>query len=579
MIEMEGPPGGEVTATDRPMLSTGLPVSAFGPAVQSPEHLDRDDGPSLADRADVLRKPPPAKFGAIDVGTNSIHLLMVEISPDGDFHVLGRDKELVQLGRGGFREHRLTASKMEEGILTLKRFIKMAGLKDIGRLKAVATSAVREARNGGEFVERVRDELMLDVHVISAEEEARLIYLGVRHAVDLGEPKSLIFDIGGGSVELIVGNVHRADFMTSVKLGASRLAEMFLRSDPPTDDELKTIRNYIHQHLDPLFERIRGSRPVRCIGTSGTVRNIATICAYRNGVVEVDRGKPLSLGRGDLKAIMSEAVGMSRAPRLKIPGMDERRADAFVPAVFLLWSIMRSLDLEQIEYCESALREGIVVDYIARHRYHLLARATWPDPRARSVINLAERCGYRRRHAEQVASLALSLFDQLRGLHHLSDYYRDLLKYACLLHDIGYLIGHTAHHKHSYDLIRHGELRGFSDQEIEVIANIARYHRKERPRKSHYSYQQLDEEHQRAVRRLAVLIRLAEALDRTHYGVVDSLFCDVQEDRVKLLVRTENDAELELWTTKRQRSLFEREFDSPLDVDLDERIAEKTAPC
>jgi len=507
-------------------------------------------------------------FGAIDVGTNSLHLMMVEISPEGDFHAIGGDKELVQIGRGGFREHRLTTRKMDEAVRTLKRFTKLAGIKDISRLKAVATSAVREARNGGEFVERVRDEVGLELHVISPEEEARLIYLGVKHAMNLGEQDNLIFDIGGGSLEFILGNGHRADVVTSVKLGASRLAEIYLRSDPPTDAEFKALRDHVSEKLEPLLAQAKSRRLARCIATSGTVRNLAEICALARGVAEVDKGTDLSVTRGELKNLFAQLSVRPREERMNVPGMDAKRVDACLPALVLMNTILRAIELDEVDCCESALREGVVVDYIAKHRQNLMARATWPDPRARSVISLAERCAYRKGHAEHVQRLACALFDALQPLHGLSNFYRDLLHYASLLHDIGYMIGHTGHHKHSYYLIRNGELRGFSVQEIEVMANVARYHRKERPKRSHYSFQQLNEEHRRPVRKLAVLLRLAEALDRTHYGVVDSIACDIAKDGVILAVHTDRDAELELWTANRQCELFEREFKTPMRVTL-----------
>jgi len=523
---------------------------------------------SLADRNESIRRPPAATFGAIDVGTNSLHLLMVEISPGGDFHAIGGDKELVQIGRGGFREHKLTQKKMDEAIRTLMRFTKLARIKDIGRIRAVATSAVREARNGGEFVERVLEEVGLELHVISAEEEARLIYLGVRHAMDLGGDDNLIFDIGGGSLEFILGNSGAADVVTSVKLGASRLAETYLRGDPPSEAEFKSLREHIQTRLAPLLDLAGKRRLSRCIATSGTVRNIAEICAERRGVPDAEKNRFLSMKRSELKALFSELSAMPRENRARIPGMDLKRVDACLPALMLMNTILRAVNVDEVQCCESALREGIVVDYITRHRKHLMARATWPDPRARSVISLAERCQYRKAHAEHVAKLALELFDALAPLHHLPAMYRDLLRYAGLLHDIGYMIGHTGHHKHSYYLIRNGELRGFSSQEIEVMANIARYHRKERPKRSHYSYQHLSEEHFRPVRKLAVLLRLAEAMDRTHYGVVDSVSCTIEKDVVRIAMHADRDAELELWTTNRQAEQFEREFKRGLQVSI-----------
>lgn len=515
-----------------------------------------------------LRKPPVTNLGAIDVGTNSIHLVMAEISPDGDFRILGRDKQMVLLGKGGFSQHVLTARAMDDGLAALRRFVKMARLKGITRLKAVATSAVREARNGGTFVTRVREQLGLDLHVISAEEEARLIYLAVRHAIDLGGGCNLIADIGGGSLEIVVGSAHQAEVVSSLKLGASRLGELFLHSDPPTAGELKALRHHVEKSLEPLATRVGPRSFDRCLATSGTVQNLATICAYRRGAQEIDPVTQLRIERPELKDLLSDLGGMTRDERSSVPGIDARRIDSVLPATVLLNVLMRTFGISTVEHCDMALREGVILDHIARHRAGLRARATWPDPRTRSVLHLGERCGYRREHAEQVARLALSLFDQLATLHGLDAPYRDLLKYACLLHDTGYLISHKSHHKHAYYLIRNGGLQGFSETETELIANLARYHRKGRPRKSHYSYQHLDRADRPALRRLIPLIRMANALDRTHYSVVDSVTCRVAKNRVHLLAHTRKDAELELWTAGLHRRIFEKEFGMPIVISL-----------
>lgn len=517
------------------------------------------------------RDTEPMKFGAIDVGTNSIHLVMAEVSAKGDFKVLGADKDMVQLGKGGFQEHHLTTEAMDSGIDTLKRFVKMAELKGVSKIKAVATSAVREAYNGGEFVDRVSREIGLDLRVITSEEEARLIYLGVRHAMDLGRADNLIIDIGGGSVEFIIGSAQSAKFIHSVKLGGSRMAELFIRTDPPRPAEIKSLNRHIRRNLAPLFGYAKSLKaPPRCIGSSGAIKSIAIICGSLRGEAYDDETSKLRFTHDELKSLIARLTGMNRSRRLEIPGMDARRVDACLPAATLLHLVMKSLRISEIEYCDFALREGVIVDYIGSHRRKLQARATWPNPRMRSVIQLAERCNFRREHAEQVSRLALHLFDMLQPLHQLDGRYKELLSYAALLHDVGYMISQRGHHKHSYYLIRNGELKGFADQEIEIIANIARYHRKDRPKKLHYSYQQLELAHRKPVKKLAVLLRLANALDRTHYSVVKNLKCRIEAEHVIIDVWTAHDAELELYTTRRHENLFRREFNATLTVDRTE---------
>jgi len=519
-------------------------------------------------RSGVQRRPPPSKFGAIDIGTNTIHLVMVEISSEGDFRVLGRDKEMVQLGKGGFVRHILTPQAMQAGLAALTRFTKMARLKGVQRLRAVATSAVREAKNGGDFVERVRRELGLPIHVLSSEEEARLIYLAVRHAANLGEEDNLIVDIGGGSVEMILGNASRPELLLSAKLGALRLSELFLHSDPPAGEELKAMRRHIQRFLEPLALRIGKREPRRCLCTSGTFQNIATICAHRRGISDVTGASQLAVEDEEIRELGSQLSRLTREQRLRVPGVEAKRVDNIIPAIATLLSIGSLFSLRRFEFCDMALREGIIIDHIASRRAQFRARAMWPDPRMRSVIQLAERCGYHQPHAEQVQRLALSMYDQLASVHGLEETYRDLLGYGCLLHDIGYLISHSGHHKHAYYLIRNGNLQGFTDMEIELVANLARYHRKARPRKRDGCYGRLDKRSRRAFRRLLPLLRLANALDRTHYRVVDAVTCDAGPDRIRLLVRTARDAELELWTAQRQCESFERAYNRPLEIRL-----------
>lgn len=544
------------------------------PAVAAPP-VPEPTAPAAAVRrpAGFTQRPRPANFGAIDVGTNSIHMVMAEISPQGDFRILGRDKELVQLGRGGMVGHVLTDEAMQSGLAALMRLTKMARLKGITKLRAVATSAVREAHNGGQFVEMVRDQVGIDLHVISAEEEARLVYLAVRHAVELGAEDSLLVDVGGGSVEFIVGNAEKATQMCSAKIGALRLAETFLRQDPPAMGEIKAMRRHIEQNLEPLVGRLSRARCARCVGTSASVETIATICAYRRGATEIEPITELRITRAELKSVIGELRGMNRAQRAKVPGIDTNRSDIVFPAAVLLHTILRTFDIDEMTYCDSALREGLILDHISRKRAGLLARAQWPDPRTRSVVYLAERCGYNREHSEQVARLTLVLFDELQTLHGLDPYHRELLRFGCLLHDVGYLISHKGHHKHSYYLIRNGGLQGFTEREVEIVANIARYHRKGRPKKSHYSWQNLSPEDRPAVRSLVALLRLANALDRTHFSVVSSLTCRIRNGRVNLLVHSDKDVELELWHARRQAAFFEKQFDCRLDIQPAEQEA------
>ncbi|HRX87481.1 MAG TPA: Ppx/GppA phosphatase family protein, partial [Phycisphaerae bacterium] len=318
------------------------------PTIHLDETRERSEfsAATLQRRSEVLRKPPATLYGAIDIGTNSIHFVMVQISPEGDFEVIGSDKEMVRLGNGGFARGELTEEAMDLGIATLRRFQRMAELKGVTKLKAVATSAVRESRNGGDFVQRCLDELGLSVNVISMAEEGRLIYLGVQHAVELGTADNLIVDIGGGSVEVIVGDADRAKTIRSVKLGGSRLAELFLKSDPYAPDEIKALRRHIRATLAPVLAELRHYPITRCIGTSGTIRSLATLCARRRPQTGSE-STSLRMERSELKSLFSDLATTTREERLKFPGMDVRRVDGCLPAAAVLLAIMKRSRISQ----------------------------------------------------------------------------------------------------------------------------------------------------------------------------------------------------------------------------------------
>jgi exopolyphosphatase/guanosine-5'-triphosphate,3'-diphosphate pyrophosphatase len=539
------------------------------------ERKTDDNGSGVAEASGPARAEPrirPGKLAAVDIGSNSIHLLMVELLPQYAFRVLGRDKEMVRLGKGGYTRHRLTPEAMDAAVAALARFRKLAAGQGIEIFRAVATSAVREAVNGGDFIERVRKDLGLKVKVISGREEGRLVYLAVRHGVDLRDEPTLIIDLGGGSLEIVVGDRERMLQVESFKLGAGRTAELFLSADPPGAEELYALEQHVRLALAPVRETLIALKPTRCIGTSGTIVALAELCARSGGA---GAGDGRAVGREALADLYRKLCKRSTEQRLKMDGMDPRRADQIVSGAAVLLGVMEALGVERVEAGEQALRDGIVLDYLERHRKGLQARQTWPDPRVRTVMHLAERCGWHEGHCRQVARLALLLFDRLAALHELPAEYRELLEFAALLHDIGHHIEQDRHHRHSEYLIRNGNLQGFTDEEIAVIAGAARYHRGRMPRKKDSAFDGLRKRSRRAIRRLAALLRIAEALDRCRFGVIRDIAADIGADEVTAQVTVGGDAELELWTARRRSDLFEKAFGRSITF----APAEPTAPA
>lgn len=509
------------------------------------------------------------RLGAIDVGSNSLHMIVAQVDPDGGVTTLWRMKEPVGLGRLSFPSKRLAKDAMERAEATLARFQQAAVQRQCEKLVCIATSAVREATNGGDFIERIRDRLKLNIRVVSAREEARLIYLAVRHAFPLGKEPALIVDIGGGSVEFIVGDAQKAYLLESRKLGASRMTARFVHSDPISAEDRKALLRHYDAELTPLFEQIRALKPRRVIGTSGTLEAIASMCDPDLDEGDDDDTEPARTIELDaFDKLLRRLLKSDSAVRSRMPGLDDARRDQIVAGALLVGEIFHRSGAKRIDMCPAALREGILLDYLARHVPDLEVRREVPDPRRRSVIDLARRCSWHQTHSEHVAMLAMQLFDELRPLHGLGPPERELIEYAALLHDIGWHISRDDHHKHSMYLILHGQLRNFSPSEVEVMANIARYHRKSPPKAKHKPYMALSPRDRRTVDVGAAILRVADGLDRSHGQVVTGVRCRLDGNDIVCRVAARADAELELWGARRKREWLEKVFKRKLRLEL-----------
>jgi exopolyphosphatase/guanosine-5'-triphosphate,3'-diphosphate pyrophosphatase len=491
------------------------------------------------------------RIAAIDCGTNSIHMIVVRIRPDLSFEVIDREKEMVRLGSGGLEGKSLTAEAMEMGLQAFSRFRRLAESHQVEEILAAATSAVREAKNGGEFLAAVERETGIKTQVISGTEEARLIHLAAVYGVDVAGASAVVIDIGGGSVEITHGAGTSLRLAKSFKLGVIRLTERYVHSDPLSGrDERKLVR-HIEEALRDDLKDISAAGYDRVIGTSGTILSLGTVASAerrRTG----DEVRNLRVPAKLIHRLRKEVTSRSITERMKLPGLDPRRADLVVAGGVLLDTILTRLKAADITLCDLALREGLVLDYIQRNRKHIAQADRYPDVRRRSVVELAERCSYWPEHAHQVARLALSLFDQTRGAHGLTDRERERLEFAAILHDIGTHISYQGHHKHSYYLVKNGDLRGFEPEEIEVIALITRYHRKSTPKKSHAPFAALRPKLRDTVTHLSAILRLAETLDRSHSQTVSAAELDDRGKEYLLKLRATGDAELELWAAQRQ---------------------------
>jgi exopolyphosphatase/guanosine-5'-triphosphate,3'-diphosphate pyrophosphatase len=510
------------------------------------------------------------RLAAIDVGSNSIHMVVAQADADGGITTLWRLKEMVGLGRMSFPSRRLSRETIDRAVAALERFQQAAQQRQAEKIVAVATSAVREAENGGDLLLRVRRELGMYLRVVSAREEARLIYLAVRHAMPLRGQPHLMIDIGGGSVEFIVGDERNAQMLESRKLGAARMTAQFVKSDPIGERELLQLRKHYERELSGVFEQIKGLKPVKAIGTSGTLENLAAMCnaeASGNG----NGSGRATIERHAFEKLLAELLESRTKDRARMRGLDDQRKDQIVAGAVLVGELFDKLHLKRIDICPMALREGILLDYLSRHLPDLAIRREVPDARRRSVLDLARRSDWHKTHSQHVAGITLKLFDELRSLHGMSAAERELIEYGALLHDIGWHIGRSGHHKHSMYLILHGDLKNFSDEEVKVIANVARYHRKAEPARRHGVYASLPPRLRQVVDVGAALLRMADGLDRSHGSVIQDLRCRIGKRKIKCILAAKSDAELEIWGARRKMEWFKRVFGRSIVFDLAKR--------
>ncbi len=503
------------------------------------------------------------RIAAIDIGTNSIHMIVVQIRPDLSFEVVDREKDMVRLGAGGLDGRSLTATARAAALHTLGRFKRLAESHKVDEILAAATSATREADNGGDFIADVARETGIRIKLIPGPEEARLIHLAAAYGVDIGAATAVVVDIGGGSVEVTLGTATRLQFGRSFKAGVIRLTERFVRTDPLSRHDHRRLARFISRDMGPYLDEISARGFDRVIGTSGTILSLGTMVLAGAGGAPGDLRNRRITAKA-LRRLRDSLVEATLAERLQLPGMDPRRADLSVAGSVLLDAILRRLGARELTLCDLALREGLVLDYIQRNGARIRKIDRYPDVRRRSVIELGERCRYWPEHVRQVASLALEIFDQTRSVHGLGDREREWLEFGALLHDVGVHISYERHHRHSYYLIKNGDLRGFSPEEIEIIALVARYHRQATPKKSHEGYGDLGGAARKIVKALSAMVRLAEGLDRSHAQVVSGIEIRQQDDAFLARLRAGGDAELELWAAHRHVAPLEDVLGRPV---------------
>jgi|ERR1041384_196970 exopolyphosphatase/guanosine-5'-triphosphate,3'-diphosphate pyrophosphatase len=537
------------------------------------------------------------KLAAIDIGSNSIHLVIVRAVKGQHPEIIDREKEMVRLGAGTLREHRLSKDTIDRAITTLRRFKKMAEHNGADPIITTATSAVRESRNSDSFIEQVNKEVGLNVQLLPGVEEARLIAMAVSEVTDFNNRRALIVDIGGGSTEFIVTGGGEPELLFSLRVGAVRLTEKFITTDPISNEEReRLIANIRSDFTRPAWE-IKNVGYDFVIGTSGTVLNMVNAVvladdAYRSDNASEYESFSHTVTLDQIDWLNRKLTRMNLRERRRVPGIEKARADIIVAGGLLLQSILSELGATELTSCDWSLREGVILNYLRRQReitegYHIEAAPAslisggeetllYPltedahlDVRSRSVLSVARRFVYDEAHSHHVVRLATRIFDDTKELHRLNDQDRKLLQYAAILHDIGYHIAHNNHHRHALYLIKNSEMPGFTGDEIAMMATLVRYHRGSLPRKGsdrrskreHEDYFALDRNQRVRVLRLSSILQIADGLDRSHRQLINSVRCRIEGRQVTFVASSSGECELEIWSAERKSAWFSEIFE------------------
>jgi exopolyphosphatase/guanosine-5'-triphosphate,3'-diphosphate pyrophosphatase len=489
-------------------------------------------------------------IAAVDVGANAVRLQMGRALQDGSIEIIHQERDPVRPGQGVFTGGAIPGPAVERLLATLRRYGSLCR-RYRAKVRAVATSALREAGNRDEIVRRVKREAKLNLEIISGKEEARLICLGVLR----GKPphaRSLCIDIGGGSTEVAVASGERPTHLWSLAMGAVRLTELFKLAHTTSGKQLRLAREYAREAMAESLPKVLPGAPRVALGSSGSIRAVVDYTAAEGS----NQATVKQLARA-----VERLAAMS--PRQRRQRFDPARADIVLAGAVILEALARRLSLDAVTAVDRGLRDGVLVDLLNR-------RSTSPGDRslADEALALGRRFRFDEAHARQVATLALALFDQIPQVHRLPAAVRPYLEAAAWLHDIGNAVNYQKHHRHTEYLVRNTDITGLVDRERDLVARIARYHRRSHPDLHHSGMAGLSRSEAGIVRKLATLLRVADSLDRSHARPVRRLAARVRLHEIVLSLAARGTVDLELWDVMREASLFRQVFRHRLRIEV-----------
>jgi exopolyphosphatase/guanosine-5'-triphosphate,3'-diphosphate pyrophosphatase len=510
------------------------------------------------------------RLAAFDVGSNSIRLVVAEAQADGRYRVLDDERESTRLGRSLASTGELDETSITDSLSALRRFKTIANGLGIENLRAIATCAVREATNGPEFCQIVKNQLGIELEVISSQKEARLAFHSVKRRFDLAGKNTLLVDIGGGSTEIVLASGEHVEAIYATQLGAVRLGEKFGGGQSLAGDDYERMERGIYRELHKTTEKPK--QPLHLtIGSGGTFTSLGSIIMAAKGQSRL----PLAgcqVTRAELRHLIDRLRKMSLKERREVAGLNPDRADIIVPGLAVIDCIMRRFKVNLIQVHAYGVRDGLLLSMIEDLQGN--NRQDIPTDSLAQMERFSAACGVELQHARQVAKLAGEICNGLYEFYEMEVADMRVLDAAARLQDVGYLIDYESHHKHSYHLILHSHIENFRPEELELIANVARYHRGSEPKRKHENFRRLNADDQLRVRRLAAILRLAGGLDRSHNQTVERVEVRMNNDMLELVVFAAEYPETDLWAARRRTRMLEKVFDAEISIEWSGQIPE-----
>jgi len=490
---------------------------------------------------------------AIDVGSNAMRLAIGFMDHNRKLHVVEDLREPVRLGLDVFTKGSISKETTRRSIEAFKRFKELIEQHHVLKVRAVATSALRESQNREVFIKKIHQATGIELKPITAEEEALLVYLAVSKKISLEAKTAMLVDIGGGSVEITLARNGKILATESFQMGAVRLLQVLERQKYGEKKFNLMVQEYVEAARKRFNQKLAGEKIDLCVGTGG---NLDALLLLKSQLLHKKDANFVT--RHELQTILARVGKYSYDDRVTKLGLRPDRADVIIPAATALLQILEVSHSSRVYIPNVGVKEGLLIDMVSE----LLSGGAplHRDEVMNSVRRTGEKYSYDEGHAETVARLSLLLFEKTRNFHRLGDDNKLILEAAARLHDIGQFVSYAAHHKHSYYLIKASQLIGLNPEQVDLVANISRYHRKAMPKATHENYRLLQPREKVIVSKLAALLRIADAMDHDHSGRVQGFSVQYKRPHFSLKMTGQGDLLLERWALLKKCDLFEKTF-------------------